>query len=205
MSQSHHRSLPSPGPPPAGGDGSPFEKTLGKLIALSGWVFYLYLLPILIRPHWDSILEKCDFFGLGDRGRISGIQLVVTTMTFLITNLVYFALYSLNIPFLEKFKVNKHPWPWESGEKVRQDYKKNLNTAIFLSVFNLLFIAYPISILSYQSFKDLSIPIDSNSFDSPMRTIFIIFIGNININWCTFAHVPVVIACSFFILFSKYL
>lgn len=187
MSQSHHQSHPSPSLPPAGvgvgrDSSSPsYERTLGKLTALFGWAFYLYLLPLLIRPHWDNILDKCDFFGLGDRGRISGIQLVVTTTTFLITNLVYFALYSLNIPFLEKFKVNKAPWPWEGDETARLDYKKNLNTAIFLSVFNLLFIAYPISILSYPSIRDLNIPTDSHSFDSPWRMVFIIFIGNIEI------------------------
>jgi len=41
---------------------------------------------------------------------------VLTLATFLVTNGVYFAVYSLEWQFFERYKVNLNPWPWQQNK-----------------------------------------------------------------------------------------
>jgi hypothetical protein len=54
----------------------------------------------------------------------------------LISNLVMWAIYHINLPFFERYKINSKQWPWVED---RVQWNKTLKKTLKLVGFNLLF------------------------------------------------------------------
>lgn len=52
-------------------------------------------------------------------------------------------IYNLEMPFFERYKINKGPWPWH---KNKDEWKKLFKKSMILTLFN-NFVVFPLAIL----------------------------------------------------------
>jgi hypothetical protein len=66
----------------------------------------------MCRIYWPMLLELKE-----DRLMLSiYVSKIYNLIYILILNIIYGLIYYLEIPFLEKYKVVKKPWPWKSTD-----------------------------------------------------------------------------------------
>jgi sterol desaturase/sphingolipid hydroxylase (fatty acid hydroxylase superfamily) len=101
------------------------------LIAAAQAFAWLFILPELLKPHWEQIWSHFSPFAA---------QLLLNQL-----NIVYFTLYSLvmlpiyygNFPFFEQYKISDKPWAWRSEkQEVRDEFWKLSWRSVKLIAFN---------------------------------------------------------------------
>ena len=110
------------------------SKGLGLIFAWIGAISFFALIPNLFKYYWpDDIKNPGIFYSLS--------VYLIFNLTVILTNLEYFTYYSIEHPFLEKYKTTPDPWPWKQNiHKWNTQIKKAiktvcLNTFVLLPIF----------------------------------------------------------------------
>jgi sterol desaturase/sphingolipid hydroxylase (fatty acid hydroxylase superfamily) len=104
------------------------SKGYGLILAWIGAISYIHFFPNLLKHYWpENIKNPGLFYGLS--------IYIFFNLTLLLTNLEYFFYYSLEHPFLERYKTTPDPWPWKQNkEKWNTQLKKAIKTVCFNSL-----------------------------------------------------------------------
>ena len=98
--------------------------------------FFFFILPHLIYPIFVH-------FSCNDMFYMYVIGSTILHWIFLFLSLLFWnVLYTLKIPYFEKFRITNEPWPWEQNP---EDYKR-LKKDTYLTVFINNFIIIPLSL-----------------------------------------------------------
>jgi sterol desaturase/sphingolipid hydroxylase (fatty acid hydroxylase superfamily) len=127
---------------------------------------FFVVVPSLVKPHWTEFVE---FFG-GELGIFTKGLTAVHCAVLLTGNAMFVFLYFFQIPFFEQFKISPKPWNFSVKSK-REDTKTLIKLSIGLTVFNNLFIAFPLSFLNYYSVKAMGGTADLESFPSSLELL----------------------------------
>lgn len=91
------------------------ELLLYKSIAVAVAIFYVAVMPPLLRPHFKAFVA---LFG-GSKGAFVYGSCTIHLLTTLICNVAFGMLYVLRLPAMERWKTHGAPWPWERGAEAR--------------------------------------------------------------------------------------
>ncbi len=109
------------------------RKGYGLLVSMFIAAIFFLGVPALGRVVWPHLLECQAFYNLSD----TAILLVVITSLHnsinLTANLIYWGFYHFEIPFIERYKSNDQPWPWNAD---RQKWNSLLGKSIAVLIFN---------------------------------------------------------------------
>jgi hypothetical protein len=73
--------------------------------------------PQFWNVYWPKILEFRDHIGLENWVFMVLLTTVWHAAWVLIANVAFAVIYYLEIPFIEKYKINPNPWPWKKSEQ----------------------------------------------------------------------------------------
>jgi sterol desaturase/sphingolipid hydroxylase (fatty acid hydroxylase superfamily) len=118
---------------------------VAKLFAAAQMVSLLSL-PSVVKPHWEDIVS---FAGGPLKANVFGVPLLHLAVI-IVGNTVFGLLYYLRLPFFEKHRISKKPWPWTVGGKEAEDFWALVRTALLANSFNLL-LTVPLSYLNYDT------------------------------------------------------
>lgn len=86
----------------------------GAIAAVQSLTWF-FLLPELLKPHWEQIWSP--FSPMAAQLLINQWNLVI----FITYSLVMFPIYYANVPFFEQYKISDKPWAWRSEKKEERD------------------------------------------------------------------------------------
>lgn len=110
---------------------------------LIAWSF-MFLAPIVVQWVWPEVLramennnwEKWHVYLFGTWAWNASIVLI--------TNVVMWAIYHIELPFFERYKITNDPWPWVEN---RKEWNKLVKKSILLVGFNNL-VSLPLALLA---------------------------------------------------------
>lgn len=112
------------------------SKGYGLIFAWIIAICYVLIFPYLLKSYWpDNIRNPGLFYGLS--------IFIFFNLTLLFTNLEYFIYYTLEHPFLERYKTTPDQWPWKQN---KEEWNKQIIKAFKTVTFNSL-ILLPIFLL----------------------------------------------------------
>jgi sterol desaturase/sphingolipid hydroxylase (fatty acid hydroxylase superfamily) len=82
---------------------------------------------------------------------------IVHMVTFIGSNSVMALIYRANSPFLEQFKIQKKPWPWNRSEKDRAEYFELIKKSLKVICINQFILAPLLMASNLETFKKLGL------------------------------------------------
>jgi sterol desaturase/sphingolipid hydroxylase (fatty acid hydroxylase superfamily) len=145
----------------------PWGYVFAKVLA-AAQASLLVFLPALVKPHWQSVV---DFWGGPQRANVLGVP-ALHIAVLVVVNSLFFAVYSLQHPFFEQFKISGRPWAWLSpNAQTRADFRALLRTAVGVTLFNVL-LTVPLAALNYDMAVKLGHSASIESYPST-QTVFL--------------------------------
>ena len=94
---------------------------------------YVYFVPQIAAAVWPSILDYLDSNGI-EYWKFFFFGLIAWHLFLTISiNLVMWAIYHIEHPFFEQYKINSNPWPWQEN---REQWIRNLCQTLKFQGFN---------------------------------------------------------------------
>jgi len=87
------------------------RKGIGKIVGFIIVILFFYLTPIVGRKLWPKKLhENLRLFNY--------LTVMITHQSiFLFWNLIYYFIYTLEIPFFERYRIHNEEWPWKKNKE----------------------------------------------------------------------------------------
>ncbi|CAK88518.1 unnamed protein product (macronuclear) [Paramecium tetraurelia] len=109
------------------------------------------------------------------------VQLSTTNLSYVIGNIYMYIIYSLKLPFFERYKVDNNPWPWEKSQESWNQTKKKvlLNWILNSTISSLLTVG---SVYGGQKFRHDSSSIPSY-FELAWQIAFCMIVEDASFYW----------------------
>lgn len=143
---------------------------LYRVIAFAQFVLLIAAPQYLWRPHWGSFLA---FIGGEKNANVFGNAAVSGAML-LILNAFFYALYKLELPTVESFRISKRAWPWkkeEWSEKQRDAFGVVVYNGALLAALNLA-LTIPLGWASYDGAAKLGYSAKEVDFPSAATMVW---------------------------------
>merc|ERR1712241_331204 len=96
-------------------------------------VSFFLAVPHYSRQYWPQVLKYWSDNNLNYITVFLGITLNLHNALHFIHHTVFFILYNIESPFIERYKCNDLPWPWKED---RERWRRLLRKSIFVVLFN---------------------------------------------------------------------
>jgi sterol desaturase/sphingolipid hydroxylase (fatty acid hydroxylase superfamily) len=136
------------------------------------------VLPKLLKAYWPRDLNYPRVF-------VFFVTILAAVVGLIVGNLIYYTLYKLRLPSIEKFKITHEPWPWDKDyEKWRATLWKTLKGLFFYYLGILPFMLF-VSIFVVGS---VSVRYDLESFPTTgeilRQFVFFLIVEDFAFYWC---------------------
>lgn len=137
------------------------RKGYGLITATLLVIGFFFVLPMLAEPLYRSLPshDSSVLFAVG--------SWVIHITIFTFSNLTMFCIYKLELPFFERYKISRDPWPWH---KYPVEYRQQIKRTLITLFINQLVILPVISSIEFMM-NTVTITSDPNLFPSTIQLI----------------------------------
>ncbi|CDW73081.1 sterol desaturase family protein [Stylonychia lemnae] len=129
------------------------RKGYGLIFASLIWLSFMLISPIAIQNLWPPFMDLVKSQGWEKWQVYYYVSLAWHSLMIIITNLAMWAIYEIQLPFFERYKISTDPWPWVEN---KGEWMKMLKKSIALVSFN-NFVSLPITIYAFLWLKNFQV------------------------------------------------
>lgn len=139
---------------------------LYKLLALAQLLAFGYIPTVVLKPVWGDYLKIIG----GEKNAYCHGQILLHALIIFSLNIVFLFLYRNEFPFFENYKISNRPWPWNKGEKEREEFKSLVWSAVRTQSLN-LFISWIAAHIAYPMASMNGLTADPEQIPGPLTTL----------------------------------
>jgi len=109
------------------------RKGYGLIVALLIFVGFFTGVPYFGRIVWPHLLEIWKEKDLAYTTVFLGISTSLHNLTHFGANAIYYMFYHYEFPFIERYKSNSQPWPWNEDRKRWNDLCRKSILVLFIN------------------------------------------------------------------------